>query len=119
MWELPEECDGTGPEPVDAHPKDRSPYGVIGMGANVQEWTADWAARDYYAEAPAIDPPGPDEPSAGTHDYRIIRGTYWGADDAYTYRRWWFAPEEHNPRIGVRCGSSEPPSTLDDPLAQP
>lgn len=34
---------------VDAHPMDRSVYGVVGMAGNLQEWVADWAAYDYYA----------------------------------------------------------------------
>lgn len=31
--------------PVDAFPRDKSPYGVIGMAGNVSEWTDSWDAR--------------------------------------------------------------------------
>ncbi len=34
--------------PVDAFPTDRSPYGVIGMGGNVSEWTDTWDASKTY-----------------------------------------------------------------------
>ncbi len=34
--------------PVDAFPNDRSPYGVIGMGGNVSEWTDSWDASKTY-----------------------------------------------------------------------
>jgi formylglycine-generating enzyme required for sulfatase activity len=111
-------CNSRTQEPVDAHPLDRSPYGVIGMQGNVQEWTADWADNDYYEEAPAVDPPGPAEASAGSRDYRIIRGAYYGAVSAFTFRRLWFDPTDAHTRIGVRCASSVHPETLDDPLAE-
>lgn len=34
--------------PVDALPTDRSPFGVIGMGGNVSEWTDSWDAGRTY-----------------------------------------------------------------------
>src|SRR5690606_36853552 len=57
-----------------------SPYGVIGMNGNVQEWVQDWRGQTYYATCPAMDPPGP-EGADGDSDYKIVRGGYW---DSYT-----------------------------------
>jgi len=111
-------CNSRSQEPVDAHPLDRSPYGVIGMYGNVQEWTADWADNDYYEKAPAQDPPGPAEASAGSRDYRITRGSYYGSAGGYTFRRWWFDPTDAHTRIGVRCATSAHPNNLDDPLGE-
>ena len=39
------------------------------MAGNVNEWTNDWHALDYYAESPIYDPPGPDDGF-----WRVIRG---------------------------------------------
>lgn len=111
-------CNSRSQEPVDAHPLDRSPYGVIGMYGNVQEWTADWADRDYYEVAPETDPPGPTEANAGSQDYRITRGSYYGSAGGYTFRRWWFDPLDAHTRLGVRCATSAHPETLDDPLRE-
>ncbi|MCR9166518.1 MAG: formylglycine-generating enzyme family protein, partial [bacterium] len=103
----------------DAHPLDRSPYGVIGMYGNVQEWTADWGGSEYYENAPARDPMGPPEDDTPlSSDNRVIRGCYYGANSVYTFRRSWFNPEEASTRIGVRCASSTPPEMIDDPLAE-
>jgi formylglycine-generating enzyme required for sulfatase activity len=113
------ECESRQQEPVDAHPLDRSPYGVIGMYGNVQEWTADWAGQTYYSQAPEQDPLGPsagDTPTSKVN--RIHRGAYYGSSGGYTFRRWWFDPNDANPRIGVRCASSLPPEDLQDPLAE-
>jgi formylglycine-generating enzyme required for sulfatase activity len=50
-------------------PNARGLYDTLG---NVAEWTQDWYARDYYAESPAADPPGP-----ATGSYRVFRGASW------------------------------------------
>ena len=62
--------------PVDAHPGDVSPYGVVGMLGNVQEYVADWGVRAYYEESPARDPPGP-AASDVFPDLKVVRGGYW------------------------------------------
>ncbi|MCR9165222.1 MAG: formylglycine-generating enzyme family protein [Nannocystaceae bacterium] len=112
-----ESCNHREQEPVDAHPLDRSPYGVVGMYGNVQEWTADWAGKEYYSEAPVKDPVGPAEANTGSlTDYRVHRGSYYGASGGYTFRRSWFDPARASTRLGVRCASSVPPESIDDPF---
>jgi formylglycine-generating enzyme required for sulfatase activity len=34
-------------------------FGIVGIGANVHEWCADWHAADYYARSPDRNPAGP------------------------------------------------------------
>lgn len=40
---------GCRPEPVDAHPKGRSPYGLYNMAGNAAEYVRDWYNRDFDA----------------------------------------------------------------------
>ena len=47
-------------------------FGVMGIGANVHEWCADWHARDYYAQSPSSNPKGP---ASGVR--RSSRGGAW------------------------------------------
>ncbi len=57
--------------PVDALAEDRSPFGVMGMGGNVSEWTATWA----------------ESPDLGGVKVPVIRGGNWGNPDVDTRRR--------------------------------
>ena len=47
-------------------------FGVLGIGANIHEWCADWHAREYYAHAPCRNPHGP-----ATGIRRASRGGSW------------------------------------------
>jgi formylglycine-generating enzyme required for sulfatase activity len=109
----------TGETRSEEFPGDVSPYGVLGMMGNLQEWTADWADEDYYSEAPDVDPPGPPAGTAGSQPYRVTRGTYHAgtARAGRTYRRWWYGVDTWSERATARCVSSVPPEQLDDPLA--
>lgn len=102
---------------VDANPKDRSPYGVVGMAGNVQEWVQDWAHYDYYAWSEASDPAGP-EASTGARPMRIVRGGYYDGFARLSLRRW-LPPGWNEFRMGIRCASSLDPARLSDPLAPP
>jgi len=47
-------------------------FGVMGIGANIHEWCADWHAADYYAQSPSRNPQGP---ASGVR--RASRGGAW------------------------------------------
>ncbi len=47
-------------------------FGVLGIGANIHEWCADWHSPDYYRESPIRNPAGP---SSGVR--RASRGGAW------------------------------------------
>ena len=99
-------------EPVESRPADVSPYGVLGMGGNVQEWTADWLSQDYSALS-AREPVGPAAADARFPTYKIVRGGYF---DMGPRRISWrsFAPKTTRSvgRIGFRCASSSAPPQL-------
>lgn len=102
--------------PVDANPGDISPYGVIGMIGNVQEWVQDWRGKTYYVECPIVDPPGPTSADDNGDD-RIVRGGYWDASTvegntwtSVALRRWGRIDRGSEGRIGFRCARSEPPA---------
>jgi serine/threonine-protein kinase len=91
------------PSEVGARPFGTSPWGVHEMAGNVFEWVADWYDRDYYAEAPAENPQGPD---SGTK--KVIRGGSF-AHGAFALRcatRGRYRPEAHRANHGFRCAWS-------------
>ena len=60
---------------VGSYPAGASPYGVLDMAGNAQEWVADLYAASYYAESPTNNPIGAD---AGSN--RVLKGSSWSTD---------------------------------------
>ncbi len=88
---------------VGSLPSGDSPYGIKDMSGNAREWVQDWYDPDYYANAPAKNPQGPDKGIV-----RVIRGGSWHSpqsDITATARgRGGFALQTHG--TGFRCARS-------------
>ena len=61
--------------PVGSYPAGSSPYGLMDMSGNVEEWVNDWIDPNYYENSPYENPQGP---STGTS--KGARGGSWGAN---------------------------------------
>jgi formylglycine-generating enzyme required for sulfatase activity len=89
---------GGGTQPVGGLlPND---WGLFDMHGNVHEWCGDWFDRNYYAESPEMDPPGPKKGLA-----RALRGGDWGSRDEWYCRcaiRSLSSPDRRSPRVGFR-----------------
>ena len=75
---FPEDRFTRGFYPVDSHPQGASPYGAEHMVGNTWEWTADWYDYNYYADAPAKNPTGPEHGSM-----KAVRGGSSMYDDRF------------------------------------
>ena len=95
-------CSGTA-EPVGSHPTGASPYGVLDIAGNVEEWVADWYDPSYYASAPTSDPQGP---ATGTH--RVRRGGTFRYVVPFLRcsNRGDMDPPGATPNLGFRCARS-------------
>ncbi len=63
---------GRGTLPVGSVQEDRSPYGIMDMGGNINEWCLDYYSEDYYHRGNVNNPSGPE---SGME--RVIRGGSW------------------------------------------
>ncbi len=95
-----------GPAAVGSYPANG--YGLYDMIGNVWEWTADWYERNYYIEAPAKNPKGPE-----TGMYRVIRGGGWNDEEPTpsksimsNHYRNYNDPEAESTTLGFRCAKS-------------
>jgi formylglycine-generating enzyme required for sulfatase activity len=89
--------------PVGAYPAGASPYGALDMAGNVWEWVADRYQADYYAVAPARNPPGP-----AVGDSRVLRGGSWLHAQRLVRAAFRFRndPEFRIDLLGFRCARS-------------
>jgi eukaryotic-like serine/threonine-protein kinase len=89
-------------------PDGASPYGVLDMFGNVNEWVSDWYNPDYYQYSPAENPLGPDASEsyyAHGREVRVVRGSYW-KENPYLLRiasRHFSPPSTMSYSRGFRC----------------
>ena len=60
--------------PVDSYHDSGSPYGILNMVGNAQEWVNDIYLKPYYSQSPYYNPQGPESTQANEH---FIRGGSW------------------------------------------
>jgi eukaryotic-like serine/threonine-protein kinase len=90
---------------VGSYPLGASPYGVLDMAGNLNEWVADWYDKSYYGSSPSSNPAGP-----ASGDYKVLRGGSWISDE-YLVRsadRHWLAPDTRDITVGFRCATTSP-----------
>jgi formylglycine-generating enzyme required for sulfatase activity len=90
-------CSGKRPSHVGAHLGGASPYGVLDMSGNVEEWVSDWYA-DSVTEL---------SPRAGAS--HVLRGGGWLTVPslARTTSRNWGSVREAGPNVGFRCARDD------------
>ncbi|MDB4935687.1 MAG: hypothetical protein JWP87_2659 [Labilithrix sp.] len=90
-------CSGKRPSKVGAHLGGASPYGVLDMSGNVEEWVADWYA-DSVSEL---------SPRAGAS--HVLRGGGWlsNPSQARATSRNWGSVREAGPNVGFRCARDD------------
>ena len=117
------ECSFQGPQEVGKRPEGASPYGLMDMAGNVEEWVSDWYGPDYYCKGDdaetfdwyaddicdASDPPAPatgDNPSGPPSGVaRVVRGGGF-EDSSFFLRSWsrlWDVPDGAESDRGFRC----------------
>ena len=80
-----------------------SPYGVLDMAGNVEEWVADWWDPNYYFTSPSSNPSGPSIGSAN-----VNRGGSWDASQNFvrSAERNVNNPNAWSYSFGFRCARS-------------
>lgn len=103
---------------VGSYPAGASPFGILDMAGNVNEWVNDYYDAQYYATGPAYNPTGPMARSANFN--RVVRGGSFAdaeVDIRVANRASVLGPNfdaplgskeylgDYSPRIGFRCVS--------------
>ncbi len=90
-------CSGKRPAKVGAHLGGASPYGVLDMSGNVEEWMSDWYA----------DTASDFSPRAGSS--HVLRGGGWLSIPSLgkTTSRNWGSVREAGPNVGFRCAKDD------------
>jgi formylglycine-generating enzyme required for sulfatase activity len=90
-------CGGRQPSRVGTHPSGASPFGVLDMSGNVEEWVEDW-----YVESA-----GDRSPRAGAS--HVLRGGGWLSlpSQATSTSRNWGSAREMGPNVGFRCARDD------------
>ena len=86
--------------PVGSYPDGVSPFGILDLSGNAEEWVQDWYSVDYYRRSEGRNPPGP---ASGTK--KVIKGGSYGspAHQIRAAMRIFGKPKDKGPRIGFRC----------------
>jgi formylglycine-generating enzyme required for sulfatase activity len=90
---------GEGPAPVGQRPDGKSPFGLLDMAGNVEEWVSDYYDDRHVASA-SRDPRG--APPSAAH---VLRGGSWASPWRHlrVSHRNWGSSVERGPSVGFRC----------------
>jgi formylglycine-generating enzyme required for sulfatase activity len=92
---------GKNIDQVGSFQNDSSPYGILDMGGNVDEWVFDWFYL--YEVLPTVNPV-----ASTPRQYRILRGGTYNSDGVPTTFRNWVNPLSSNGGTGFRCAQDAP-----------
>ncbi|MCJ7435082.1 MAG: formylglycine-generating enzyme family protein [Anaerolineales bacterium] len=103
---------------VGSYPLGASPYGVMDMAGNVDEWVMDFSGSDYREYEPDAWPANPTYEDA-EGPFKVIRGGAWGGDAVLMRVSWrsWGATGAQPPFTGFRCASSPNSTSATQPGA--
>lgn len=90
--------------PVGSYPDGISPFGIMDMAGNAEEWVHDWLDVGYYGKTDgAKDPQGP----LGGRN-KVIKGGSYGSDKYHVRiaTRLYGAPHPKTELLGIRCAQS-------------
>jgi len=103
---------------VGSYPSGASPYGLLDMAGNIEEWVADWHSVDYYGTSPYVNPSGPPDGSDKVQRGGGFEMSLSGIELAH---RWWGLPEFGSETAGFRCARpiQPAPTATATPTASP